>query len=117
MNEEQALWYLEGKYYLLMNLSGIELLKKHLVNADKLFQSEIYKHELPYVMMKELGSKIKDITMMAYDEEKEDLYILVGTEQFKFSLYENGLYLNDFMIDTSTIHIPEFEEEKINIKK
>ena len=24
MNDEQALWYIEGKYYLLMNLSGIE---------------------------------------------------------------------------------------------
>lgn len=117
MNEEQALWYLEGKYYLLMNLTGIELLKKHLVNADKLFQSEMYNHELPYVMMKELGSKTNDITMMAYDEEKEELYIIADNEQYKFSLYNNLLCLNDFMIDTSTIHIPEFEEEKINIKK
>ena len=62
MNDEQAEWYLEGKYYLLMNLTGIELLKKHLVNADKLFQSEIYKHELPYVMMKELGSDKNNIS-------------------------------------------------------
>lgn len=117
MNDEQALWYLEGKYYLLMNLSGIELLKKHLVNADKLFQSEIYKHELPYVMMKELGDNKNNISMMAYDEESEELYIVANDKQYKFSLYNNVLYLNDFVIDTETMHIPEFEEEKINIKK
>ena len=117
MNEEQALWYIEGKYYLLMNLSGIELLKKHLVNSDKLFQSEIYKHELPYVIMKELGKKINDITSMVYDENNEELYILINNEQYKFSLHEDGLYLNDFMIDTTTIHIPEFDNEKIFIKK
>ncbi len=117
MNNEQNLWYLEGKYYLLMNLSGVELLKKYLVNADKLFQSEMYKHELPYVIMKELGSKINDISFMVYDEKNEELYIMIGEEQYKCSLQKNGLYLNDFMIDTTTIHIPEFDNEKIFIKK
>ena len=117
MNDEQALWYLEGKYYLLMNLSGIELLKKYLVNADKLFQSELYKHELPYVIMKELGSKINDINAIIYDENKEELYILTNNSQFKFNLNEEGLCLNDFIIDKETIHIPQFEEEKTFIKK
>ena len=110
-------WYLEGKSYLSIEMQGIELLKENLVNADKLFQSELFHHELAYVLIKELGDKINEITMMAYDENTNELYIVVGSEQYKFSLLNNVLCLNDFIIDTSTIHIPEFEEEKIFIKE
>ena len=54
---------------------------------------------------------------MVYDENNEELYILINNELYKVSLHEDGLYLNDFMIDTTTIHIPEFDNEKIFIKK
>ena len=114
-NEEY--WYLEGKNYLNIEMQGIELLKKYLVNADKLFQSELFHHELAYVIIKELGDKVNNITMMAYDENTNELYIVSGLEQYKFSLQNNVLCLNDFIIETSTIHIPEFTEEKIFIKE
>lgn len=114
-NEDK--WYQEGKEYLNIEMKGIELLKDNLVNFDKLFQSDIYHHELPYAIVKELGDKIKDISLMAFDESTSELYILVGNEQYKFSLQKDGLYLNDLMINTGTVYIPEFDEEKIFIKE
>ena len=117
MDKETKEWYLIGKNFLEISKYGIELLKKYLVNSEKLFQAEIYRHELPYVIVKELGDDINNISFMVFDEDKNDLYI-VTDKQYKFSLQKNGLYLNEFMIDTSTIHIPEFEEEsKVFIKK
>ena len=117
MDKEERLWYLEGKNFLEITKCGIDLLKKYLVNSEKLFQSEIFKHELPYIIVRELGDNINNITLMVYDEENEELYILINDKQYKFSLHKDGLYLNDFIIDTNTIHIPEFEQENIFIKK
>ena len=54
---------------------------------------------------------------MAFDENNNELYILVGNEQYKFSLQEDGLYLNDLMVNTRSVYIPEFTEEKIFIKE
>ena len=114
-NEDR--WYQEGKEYLNIELKGIELLKDNLVNFDKLYQSDLFHHELAYTIIKELGDRVKDISLMAFDENNNELYILVGNEQYKFSLQEDGLYLNDLMVNTRSVYIPEFDEEKIFIKE
>ena len=111
-------WYQEGKKYLGIEKEGMELFKKYLVNCDELFKSNLFHHELAYLVMRQLGERINSITLMVYDEEKEELYILLSDDsQYKYSLQEDGLYLNDFMVDTRTLHIPEFGEAKTFIKK
>lgn len=115
--DREDYWYNAGKYYLEIEKQGIDLFKKYLVNCEKLFQSEMFHHELAYVVIKQIGDRVNDISFMVFDEQKEELYIIVGEDQYKYSLQEDGLYLNDFMVDTRTLHIPEFGEAKTFIKK
>lgn len=115
--DREDYWYKAGKYYLEIEKQGIDLFKKYLVNCEKLFQSEMFHHELAYVVIKQIGDRVNDISFMVFDEQKEELYIIVGEDQYKYSLQEDGLYLNDFMVDTRTLHIPEFGEAKTFIKK
>ena len=112
-------WYQEGKKYLGIEKEGMELFKKYLVNCDELFKSNLFHHELAYLVMRQLGERINNITLMVYDEEKEELYILLSDDsQFKYSLQEDGIYLNDFMIDVKSIYIPEFgDSSKLLVKE
>ena len=93
---------------------GNNLLKHYMPNFDVFQETDLYKSDMPFVLVENLKEEIKDIESIIYDEKTEELFVLTKDNQYKFNVDNHVMFVNDFPTYTKQYYVPE---GKVLIKK